>query len=330
MTRGIGRRSRRLALFSGCLMIALSSMVPVATSPAGASSPPLTVPTATLDQALQCTSNLAGASRPPILLVPGTATTPQDTFAWNYERAFDELSWPWCSVTLPDSALGDATVSAQYVVWAIRVMRWVSRQPVDIVGYSQGGMLPRWALKYWPETRGFVQAMIALDPSNHGSVDANAVCSLACPAGIWQQEVGSPFLDALNNGPQTWPGINYTVIYSATDEIVPQAFNPSALPPAPNVVNVKVQDLCPLDLSEHLAMGTYDAVGYALVMDALTHGGLAAPDRISPLVCDSLFAPDVDPASLLSNFGVLVASLGIAFATAPQLTSPPPLPAYAS
>ena len=66
------------------------------------------------------------------------------------------------------------------------------------------------------------------------------------------------------------------------------------------ITNVAVQEICPTDASDHLAMGTYDAVGYALAIDALTHVGPADPKRIDPTVCAQPFQPGVDPATYLA------------------------------
>ncbi|HEX4249627.1 MAG TPA: hypothetical protein VH008_17315 [Pseudonocardia sp.] len=44
-----------------------------------------------------------------------------------------------------------------------------------------------------------------------------------------------------------------------------------------------------------------EPVGYALVVDALTHGGLASADRIDRRVCAAPLMPGVDPATLPAN-----------------------------
>ena len=58
-----------------------------------------------------------------------------------------------------------------------------------------------------------------------------------------------------------------------------------------------MQDICPTDVSEHLAMGSYDAVGYALAVDAFTHAGPASAARIPTTVCAQPFQPGVHLAS---------------------------------
>ena len=94
-----------------------------------------------------------------------------------------------------------------------------------MVGYSQGGMVPRWALRFWPDTRAIVHDMIGIAPSNHGTLDAIALCRQECPPADWQQAEGARFLHALNSGAETFAGIDYTVIFSRTDEVVVPNFD---------------------------------------------------------------------------------------------------------
>jgi triacylglycerol lipase len=46
------------------------------------------------------------------------------------------------------SVLGNAQVSVEYVVWAIRHVAQVSGRKVSIIGHSQGAFLPSYALRF--------------------------------------------------------------------------------------------------------------------------------------------------------------------------------------
>ncbi len=295
--------------------------------------PRITVSAGRLSRALSCTAQPRHARRDPILLVPGTTLDPSINFGWNYERAFDHLGWPWCALTLPDEAMGNAIVAAQYVVYAIRTMHAESHRRVDLLGYSQGGMLPRWSLKYWPSLRRDVNDYVAIDPSNHGTVDAITVCLLRCAPAIWQQRDHSAFLNALNRGPETWPGISYTVIYSHADEVVVpnlSANGSSSLHTGRGRIrNIAVQSICRLDLSDHLAMGTYDPVAYDLAIDAFTHRGPAKPGRVPRSVCRQAFMPGVVAAKFAADYAKYLAHVTLVLATAKQTSSEPTLPRYA-
>ncbi|MFD0638005.1 esterase/lipase family protein [Catenulispora yoronensis] len=105
---------------------------------------------------------------------------------------------------------------------------------VDLVGHSQGGMMPRYYIKNLGGAAK-VGKLVALAPSNHGTTldgitklgaalqilePANQfVVGPACAACV-EQEIGSPFITALNAGGETAPGVQYTVIESTNDEVV--------------------------------------------------------------------------------------------------------------
>ncbi len=79
-------------------------------------------------------------------------------------------------------------------------MNAVSGQKVDVLGHSQGGMVPRWALRFWPDTRPMVDDLVGMAPSNHGT-DTAGTCSAGsgCAQAFWQQRAGSEFIKALNS-----------------------------------------------------------------------------------------------------------------------------------
>ncbi|HEX7278398.1 MAG TPA: alpha/beta fold hydrolase [Solirubrobacterales bacterium] len=147
---------------------------------------------------------------------------------------------------------------------------------VDLVGHSQGGMMPRYYLKYLGGASE-VRALVGLSPSNHGTTlnglfilsnffpGANQFTGALCPA-CEQQRAGSAFIADLNAGGETVPGVDYTVIQTRFDTVVtPYA---SAFLSGPNVKNILLQNQCILDLGDHLSM-PYDHIVGADVLTAL-------------------------------------------------------------
>lgn len=65
---------------------------------------------------------------------------------------------------------------------------------------------------------------------------------------------GSPFLTKLNAGHDTVPGVDYHFIVTETDEIVTPFVNGFLRDKNPRVENVVLQDLCPLDVLEHMLL----------------------------------------------------------------------------
>jgi hypothetical protein len=324
----------RKVLAAGCVG-ALWAALAYAAPAAADSGPPLTVPASALRAALRCTPDLATAGREPVLLLPGTTLTPQVEYSWGYQRAFAASGRPYCAVTLPGNAMADIQIAGEYVVYALRFMHKAASRKIQLVGFSQGGMVPRWALKFWPDTRAVVDDLVSLDASNHGTLDVYPVCAVGCAPAFFQQQTGSHFLAALNADAETFPGIAYTQIFtSVVDEVVVPNLGPFASSSlhtgGGQIANISVQDICPVHVADHLTMGTADPIGYALVLDALGHAGTARPARISRSVCTQLFMPGVDLLTFTTNFAAVGATAGQQLLSYPHVPSEPPLRPYAT
>jgi pimeloyl-ACP methyl ester carboxylesterase len=329
-----------LRALAGCILVAAALLftstagakTPVRYAPVNAPGPGLTVPAAQLSQALVCSGNLAGSGHEPILLVPGTTLNPTTDFSWNWEPALDAQDWPYCTINLPGNGMANIETAAQYVVAAIRTMHALSGTKIDIVGHSQGGMIPRWALRFWPDTRAMVDHVVGLSPSNHGTLDAVAICAVTCAPSFWQQASNSKFIAALNSGAETFAGISYTNIYTNTDEVVVPNFGPAASSAlhtgSGQITNVAIQQVCPLDVTEHLGIGTYDNTAYQIAMEALTHSGSGNPALVPTSTCLQPLMPGVDPLTFATNEANLVATVATTLATYPHVAAEPALACY--
>ncbi|MFF1276916.1 esterase/lipase family protein [Streptomyces marokkonensis] len=188
--------------------------------------------------------------------------------------------------------LGPVEKSAEELdAFVDKVLAATGAAEADIVGHSQGGMMPRHYLKFLGGADE-VNALVGIAPSNHGTTlggltkllpyfpGAEDLLTEATPA-LADQVAGSDFLTRLNAGGDTVPGVRYTVIATRYDEVV-TPYRSSFLT-GPNVRNVVLQDLCPLDLSEHLAIGLFDRIAFHEVANALD------PARAEPTTCASVF-----------------------------------------
>ncbi len=297
--------------------------------------PALSVPQSALDASLTCSGDPA-IGPTPVLLVPGTGSNPPHNFGWNWEPALTKLGTAWCAVALPDNGLDDIQVAGEYVVNAIRTLHARAGRRISIMGHSQGGMLPRWALRFWPDTRSMVDDDIGFAASNHGTTGAELLCAVACAAADWQQSDKARFIAALNSYQETFPGISYTEVYSHFDEIVTpnsdDSGSSSVRGGGGEITNVAIQDLCPADVSEHLAIGTQDVVAYDLAIDALTHPGPADPARAAaadPQICNPLkLNPGINLATYPQDLASAALDLVTNTATAPTVPAEPPLRCY--
>ncbi|MEU2060318.1 alpha/beta fold hydrolase [Streptomyces sp. NPDC013455] len=178
----------------------------------------------------------------------------------------------------PLKATGDIVASAgQLASFVDRVRAATGAAKVDLVGHSQGGLMPR----YYIDRLGGaaeVDKLVALTPPNHGTTlqgmglmaraipGADVLLGVSCTS-CDQQIVGSEFLTDLNSGERTAPGVDYTVITTVHDQVV-TPFASSYLVPAANVSNRTVQTYCPADTSDHVDI-SYDPVATRLVLNAL-------------------------------------------------------------
>jgi triacylglycerol esterase/lipase EstA (alpha/beta hydrolase family) len=177
--------------------------------------------------------------------------------------------------------LGDIAASAQTMAAFVnQVLAATGAAQVDVVGHSQGGMMPNYYLKYLGGAPK-VHAFVGLAPSNHGTtVDGivtlgsdlgvlgfanNLLLTLGSP-GLTEQEAGSSFQQHLFAGGDTVPGPAYVVIETQHDEVVTPYTN--AFLSGPNVTNIDIQHQCPADPVGHIGMFT-DGPALQDVMNAL-------------------------------------------------------------
>jgi triacylglycerol esterase/lipase EstA (alpha/beta hydrolase family) len=171
------------------------------------------------------------------------------------------------------------TSGEQVAAFVDRVRTATGAAKVSFVGHSQGGMLPRYVTKFLGKA-GVTEDVVGLVPSNHGTTTPLAPPAglLGCPA-CAQQAAGSAFMRQLNEGGDTLPGIDYTVVTTSYDEVVTPYT--SAFLQGDSVTNVTIQDRCPGRPVEHLGI-VYDPVALAWTRDALGRPGPADPGFAPP------------------------------------------------
>jgi len=279
--------------------------------------PPLNVDKAKLKAAFHCNGRIANASKEPIMLSTGTLATGGALYG-GLQEAFDTYRHPVCYVDYPDFTTADIQDSVQYLVFGLRKMARIAGRPVAVYGISQGALLPRVALTYWPRLRRKVTDVVAVAGTQHGTtVTLGAVCSSAspCPPAFWQQAAGSNFLKALNRQPDESPGKTaWTTVRTLDDEVVqPQTGKhpTSALKGAANLV---IQSVCPSRHAGHIG-SVFDSVSFAALVDALAHKGSARASRLPDDVCSHKYATGLDEqqtdAALAATPGLLLGRVAI-------------------
>lgn len=333
-----------LVLTLSCLLAVPTTQLPVANAadgpvyaPLDRPGPKLSVPRDKLRAAMTCHGDPAKGPKP-VLLNAGTSVTPEENFSWNYMKLFNAQGRYWCAVEMPFHTFGDIQTAAEYLVHAIRVMHRRTDRRIAILGHSQGGMSPRWALRFWPGLRTKVSDVIGMAPSNHGTQSLLTCIPgvTTCVPAVWQQKAGSKFGKALNSRAETFAGIDYTNVYTLLDEVVTPPPSSGLTTGRGRIANIAVQDICPLDPNEHVTMGTISPTVYGVVMDALRHDGPAVASRIDRALCQKPYMPGVDPADVASYVPVLLAAPNllstmlplVTFSGAPLLKDEPKLRCY--
>jgi hypothetical protein len=316
-----------LRAFARAALAGVLVLVLAVAAPAQAREPRLTVAKRTLDAALHCTTGIDNATRTPVMLVTGTGASGAEAYAIG-KPALDAYGAPVCFVDFPHFTTADMQVSVQYLVNGLRVMSRRAKRRVAVVGISQGGLLPRIALTYWPSLRAKVSDVVAAAGTQHGTTVGRGACTLSpagCVPAAWQQQAGSKFLRALNAQPDETPGPTaWTTVRSATDETVQPQTGPHPTSALKGATNVLIQDVCPGRQVSHIGT-VLDSVTLALVADAIAHAGPAKVSRLPADVCAQPYGPGLDPAAtdaLLQAAGGLTAGR---FAGQPKVRREPKL-----
>jgi triacylglycerol esterase/lipase EstA (alpha/beta hydrolase family) len=188
--------------------------------------------------------------------------------------------------------LGPIDKSAEQLqAYVDKVLAATGAAKADLVGHSQGGMMPRYYLKYLGGAAK-VNTFVGIAPDNHGTTldgltkllpyfpGAEDVISATTPA-LADQIAGSAFLAKLNAGGDTVPGVHYTVIATKYDEVVTPYT--SQFLSGSDVHNVLIQNLCSVDLSEHALLGLTDRIAFHEVANALDPAHATTTNCLSAL-----------------------------------------------
>jgi triacylglycerol lipase len=313
----------RRTLITPIAIALLISLVPNAGS--AAADPAYSVSEELMLRALSCSAEFTHLDdHEPVLLVHGTSGTPEETWSWNYAENLPAQGFDVCWVRLPNRALSDQQESAEYVVHAIKWMHArAGGRKIDVTGHSQGGLLPRWALRWWPSLQVIVDDFVPLAAPGHGASGADTLCPTTCAPAVQQMKMNSNYLAALNSVDETPGPVDYTSIYSATDELV----QPTSSPPLAGGMNIMIQDVCPGRPVLHFGQ-VHDAVTYALVMDAFTNSGPADVTRLPDDVCTRTWAPGVTEVDVVSGNVMGYGNAYLAFGAYPAAESEPALKPY--
>jgi triacylglycerol lipase len=268
---------------------------PETTQAADDPSPELTVDPADAAAAVQCTeASGATGDAPAVLLVHGTGSSPEDSFGpgLSVGLAASGLAAEVCTVSLPERAVGDIQVSAEYAVVAIRTVAERTGRPVAVVAHSQGVLVSKWAMSHWPDVAADISMLVAIAGPNLGAPVVDGLCAAGCAASLQQMRPASAFLAALA---ESWSTVSVpvTAIRSLTDEFVP----PDSAAALDGAQVITVQDVCADRATTHAGL-LADTVVFAAIGSALQHEGSAVATDLGVDLCSSATVEGFDAAAL--------------------------------
>jgi triacylglycerol lipase len=149
-----------------------------------------------------------------------------------------------------------------------RVLAATGAAKVDIVGHSEGSLMPNYYVKFlggaakvdhyvgmtplWNGTN--LAGLATLDQigrANGGSSPSQSMIDGYCGS-CREFLTGSDFMKKMQSGGVAAPGVTYTMVMTRNDELVSPYT--SGYMRAPNATNLVVQDQCRLDQAEHVSV----------------------------------------------------------------------------
>lgn len=212
----------------------------------------------------------------PVVLVHGTGGNRQTNWATMIPALRDEgycvfaLTYGTLPGTVwPVSGFGGLTrmedSADQLASFIARVRQGTGAARVDLVGHSEGTLMPTYYLKYLGGAQ-YVDRYVSLAPYWKGQDQAaylqlEAMARafgfdpgqvLPCPE-CGQENYGSPFMQQIYSGGSPYvPGISYTNVMTRYDGIVEPWTD--GFVPGPGARNIVLQDTCAADRSDHLSI----------------------------------------------------------------------------
>ncbi|KAF9935838.1 hypothetical protein BGZ75_001799 [Mortierella antarctica] len=157
------------------------------------------------------------------------------------------------------------TSAAQLSVFVDKVLAATNTTKVNLLGHSQGSLMPRYYLRFLGGaskvdkyaafgTIAYGTTLLGIYPflSSLGLYDpVKKIIDPVCKS-CFQFLENSPFLQNLNAGGDTVPGVSYKFIVSKFDQVVTPYTNGQLKDKNALVQNVVLQNLCAVDLSDHV------------------------------------------------------------------------------
>lgn len=220
------------------------------------------------------------SSTRPVVLLHGSFSTVASNFT-ALAPALEASGRCVYALNYGNGGVGSITSSAsQFADLVAEVRSATGFRTVDVVGYSQGGLVIRTALRF-NGLADQISTAVLLAPSWNGTT-APLVASV--PANLCRacadQAAGSALLRRLASGGDLDGNVRYAVVTTRSDSVVtPMSSQVPAGPPS-RVSALVVQDRCPQSVIDHVNLPAQSGV-VSWVVAALDNNGRPLPDALS-------------------------------------------------
>ena len=203
-----------------------------------------------------------------VTLAPLLANEGYCVYAFNYGATLASLElWPFIGPRI--DGLGHIESSAKELSSFVNnVLSKTKASKVDLVGHSQGGMMPNYYIKNLGGSSK-VNELIGLAPSNHGTtldgvtkfvenfpfateLVTGLLEFLGAPSLPEQTEKSAFVTKLFGSGEPVVAGVKYVVVETDHDEVVTPYTH--AFLSGSNVTNITIQNQCPSDPVAHIGM----------------------------------------------------------------------------
>lgn len=227
----------------------------------------------------------------PVVLLSGTSAGPAQNYRWlspllanngycvftlTYGIDPTAVAGMLGGLSLPGNRDQRLVAKDELAPFVDKVLAATGAAKVDLIGHSQGTVMPRWYIKFlggdakvaksinlaplWDGTTlyGLTHLYDALKQVGI-SPAIDGVASVFSHS-VMQFRQGSDYLNQLNAAPAFAPSVDYTNIVTRYEEaVIP--YTSGIAPPAPNISNIVLQVQCPNDFSEHMFLAADPIVG---------------------------------------------------------------------
>ena len=220
------------------------------------------------------------STEPPVVLLQGTLSTVETNFA----GLVPELrAAGLCPYGLPFRFGGTVAVretANEQADFVRRVLAATGAEQVDLVGYSQGALVARTALRengLAPDVR----VLVLVAGTFHGTDAAllDRVPAAVCASCV-DQRAGSPLLQELDAGGDLDGAVRYAGVSSRADLVVTPVESQTPTGPADRVSWTLLQDRCPSSTTPHESM-LADASVRRWILAALATDGRPPADTLA-------------------------------------------------